>query len=283
MAANTQSIIFKITEAGKDAALQGAGDGAQIKVNLTQVALGSAKYQPTGGEVSLANEVGDRKSIVSGDVERISNTLRFSASLRADSLTEVYEIGLMMDDGTLFAVAASDTDPLLTLHANVTFATSFGLSLADINADNVTITTDPNGALSLVIMENHLAAPDPHPQYIDLDRIKFLFSMLIPLGYIHHTNSPENPKPIFDEIMGISTFWRRLDGLQLVGVDPNDPNISEPMLLAGKQGVSTLVADSEMPDYYPLRTTYIWERYNPNDIPVRYDGQSHYDGKTSYQ
>ena len=137
MATNTQPIIFKITEAGKDATLQGNGDGAQLKVNLIQVALGSGKYQPTGGEVSLANEVGERKSIVSGDVERISNTLRFSASLRTDSLTDVYEIGLMMDDGTLFAVAASDTDPLLTLHANVTFATSFGLSLADVNADNV--------------------------------------------------------------------------------------------------------------------------------------------------
>lgn len=44
MAANTKSIIFKITEAGKDAALQESGEGAQIKVDLTQVALGTGKY-----------------------------------------------------------------------------------------------------------------------------------------------------------------------------------------------------------------------------------------------
>ena len=277
-----QPIFLTITQAGKNAALNAATDAATLKINLVALALGAGTYTPVGDETALVSEL-QRNSIISGDVETISNTLRFSSSVTASSITDVYEIGLFTDDDVLFAVAASPTDPLFTLHPDITFVADFGLSLANVAADSVTVTTDPNGALSLVIMENHLAAPDPHPQYINLERIKFLFSMLIPLGYIHHTNSPENPKPIFDEIMGISTFWRRLDGLQLVGVDPNDPNISEPMLLAGKQGVSSLVSDSDMPDYYPLRTTYIWERYNPNDIPVRYDGQSSYDGKTSYQ
>lgn len=277
-----QPIIFTITEAGKQAALNANADSAQLKINLTQVAVGTAPHLPTGLEAALTSEV-KRGSIVSGDIEVNSNTLRFTTSMSGDTKTDVYEVGLFTDDGVLFALAGSNTTPLFSLHPDITFVIGFGLSLQDVAAGSVTVSTDPNGALSVVIMENHLAAPDPHPQYLNLERVKFLFSMLMPLGYIHHTHSPENPKPIFDEIMGISTFWRRLDGLQLVGVDPNDPNISEPMMLAGKQGVSTLVSGDDMPDYYPLRTTYIWERYNPNDIPVRYDGQSNYDGKTSYQ
>lgn len=277
-----EPIIFTITEAGKQAALDANADSAQLKINLTQVAVGTAQHLATGNETALTTET-KRSSIVSGDIEVQSNTLRFTSSMTADVITDIYEIGLMTDDNVLFAVAASNTTPLFSLHSDITFVIALGLSLDDVDASNVTVTTDPNGALSIALMENHLAAPDPHPQYLNLERVKFLFSMLMPLGYIHHTHSPENPKPIFDEIMGISTFWRRLDGLQLVGVDPNDPNISEPMMLAGKQGVSTLVSGDDMPDYYPLRTTYIWERYNPNDIPVRYDGQSNYDGKTSYQ
>lgn len=276
-----EPIIFTITEAGKQAALNANADSAQVKINLTQVAVGTAPHLATGNETALTSEV-QRSSIVSGDIEVNSNTLRFTSSMSRNTKTDVYEVGLFTDDNVLFALASSTTDPLFSLHPNITFVISFGLSLSDVAADSITVSTDPNGALSVVIMENHLAALDPHPQYMNSERVQFLFSMLIPLGYIHHTHSPENPKPIFDEIMGVDTFWRRLDGLQLVGVDPNDPNISEPMLLAGKQGVSNLVLGNDMPDYYPLRTTYIWERYDPSNIPVRYDGQSRYDGQTSY-
>ncbi len=266
MATNTKPIIFTITKAGKDAALQESGEGAQIKVNLTQVALGTGKYQPTGDEIALANELGERKSIVSGDIERNSNTLRFSASLRADSLTEVYEIGLMMDDGTLFAVAASDTDPLLTLHANVTFATSFGLSLADINADNVTVTTDPNGAMALVIMENHLAAPDPHPQYLNQQRFLQFLQLAYPYGHKYWTHDKANPKPLFDAMFGFETYWRRLEGVSLVAVKEGDSFIGQPMITLGQEGTTELATAGIRPHSYPIRTSYLFERYNPDDV-----------------
>ena len=51
MAANTKSIIFKITEAGKQSALQASGDDTKILIDLTHVAVGSGQYTPSGGEV----------------------------------------------------------------------------------------------------------------------------------------------------------------------------------------------------------------------------------------
>ena len=159
-----QPILFTITEAGKQAALNAATDAATLKINLTEVGLGAGKYAVTGNETALASEL-QRSSIVSGDVETASNTLRFSSSITTSSITDVYELGLFTDDDVLFAVASSTTAPLFTLHPDITFVAFFGLSLAEVSRDSVTVTTDPNGAISLVLMQNHLAAPNPHPQY----------------------------------------------------------------------------------------------------------------------
>ncbi|WP_198331420.1 phage tail-collar fiber domain-containing protein [Psychrobacter aquimaris] len=159
-----QPIIFTITEAGKQAALNANADSAQLKINLTQVAVGTAQHLATGNETALTSEV-KRGSIVSGDIEVVSNTLRFTTSMSGDTKTDVYEVGLFTDDGVLFALAGSNTTPLFSLHPDITFVIGFGLSLQDVAADSVTVSTDPNGALSVVIMEQHLAAPNPHPQY----------------------------------------------------------------------------------------------------------------------
>lgn len=160
-----EPIIFTITEAGKQAALSAQADSAQLKINLTQVAVGTGKRTVTGAETALLTEV-KRGGIVSGDVEVNSNTLRFTSSMSGSAKTDVYEIGLFTDASVLFALASSSTTPLFSLHPDVTFVIALGLSLSDVAADSVTVTTDPGGALSVVIMEQHLAAPDPHPQYV---------------------------------------------------------------------------------------------------------------------
>ena len=87
-----EPIVFTITEAGKQAALNANADSAQLKVNLTQVAVGTAQHLATGLETALTNEV-KRGSIVSGDVEVNSNTLRFTSSMTAEVITDIYEVG----------------------------------------------------------------------------------------------------------------------------------------------------------------------------------------------
>lgn len=278
-------IIFKITNAGKQAALDKAKTG--LSISLAYLAIGSSKYTPKGTETALKTEI-KRQPIVSGDIEPNTNTLRFSSTIYADAITEVYEMGLFTDKNTLFAVASTTTTPLLTVHPNIAYVGGFGLTLDDIGADSVTVTTDPNGALSLVIMENHLAAPNPHPQYLtrsehnefvsdhlgapdphsqylNTERFQFLMRSLIPLGYLHHSHSTSNPKPLFDELLGMATHWRRLTGRIIVATDPADTHIKDAGITLGQKG---LVNDpsSNRPHVWPLQTTHIFERYNPEDI-----------------
>ena len=170
----------------------------------------------------------------------------------------------MTDGNVLFAVAGSNAAPLFSLHPDVTFVIALGLSLDDIDASNITVTTDTNGALSIVMMENHLAAPDPHPQYLNNARFNLLLQALIPMGYIHHTHSTANPKPLFDELMGIDTAWRRLTGKIIVATDPNEAAIKDHSVVLGQRGM-TDDATSQRPHVYPLQTTHVFERYNPSD------------------
>ncbi len=264
MATNPKPIIFKITEAGKQAALTANADSAQLKINLTQVAVGTGKYTPTGSETSLKSEI-MKGPIVSGDIERSSNTLRFSSDIRSPTVRSIYEIGLLTDTGILFAVAASSSDALFTVHPDITFVASFGLSLKEIASENITVTTDPNGAISIVLMENHLAAPDPHPQYLNKSRFQMAMQALYPMGYQHHTHIPVNPKPIFDDILGLDTAWRRITGKIFISSDPSDPFINDYGIVLGQRGVTELAANGVRPNVYPLQTTHTFERYDPND------------------
>ena len=263
MAANTKSIIFKITEAGKQSALQASGDDTKILIDLTHVAVGKSKYTPTGGETSLKNEVG-RSDIVSGEV--VGNTLRFTSTMYADDITPVYEMGIFTKTGVLFAVAASSTDPLVTLYPNIAFVAAFGVAIDDIGKGSITVSTDPNNSLATVLMQNHVAATNPHPQYVALSRFQLLLDVMFPVGYLHHTNSATNPKAKFDQLLGINTFWRRLTGKIIVGTDPNDNYIKDVGIVLGQKGMTELASVNERPNVYPLYTKHIFERYNPDDV-----------------
>ena len=259
-----EPIVFTITEAGKQAALNANADSAQLKVNLTQVAVGTAQHLATGLETALTNEV-KRGSIVSGDVEVNSNTLRFTSSMTAEVITDIYEVGLFTDENVLFAIASSNTIPLFSLHPDITFVIGFGLSLQDVAAGSVTVTTDPNGALAVVIMENHLAAPDPHPQYLNQLRFLQFLELAYPLGHPYWTQNKASPKPLFDAMFGYETYWRRLEGVSLVAVKDGDNYIGQPMITLGQTGMTDL-AISQRPHTYPIYTSYLFERYDPSTV-----------------
>lgn len=155
-------IIFTVTDVGKNAALNAIDAGLQLKLKI--LAYGSGKYVADKSRTNLLSKVGS-SNIISGDIETQSHTLRFSSTLYANQITPVYELGLFADDDTLFAVASSTTEPLLTLYPDIAFVGSFGLLLDELDTSNITIVNDPNGALSIVLMEQHLAQANPHPQY----------------------------------------------------------------------------------------------------------------------
>ena len=86
---------------------------------------------------------------------------------------------------------------------------------------------------------------------------------LVPMGYIYHSHEASNPKPKFDNLLGIETHWRRITGKVMVGTNPTDPFIKEVGAVIGQKGMTT-PADGVRPNVYPLQATNIFERYDPN-------------------
>ncbi|MEY2864671.1 MAG: hypothetical protein RLY58_2378, partial [Pseudomonadota bacterium] len=156
-------IIFKVTDAGRQAALDAQNTG--LNLHLAEIGLGAGKYVPLANRTTLAAPIG-RWPLSGGDIEPNSDTLRFYASIDATINVDAFEVGIFDAHGVLFAVASTTgADPLMVLSANITFLATFGMSLADLSSSNIMVVTDPNAPLALVLHQQHLAAPNPHPQY----------------------------------------------------------------------------------------------------------------------
>ncbi|MCH7335194.1 phage tail protein [Acinetobacter sp. NIPH 2699] len=94
------------------------------------------------------------------------NTIRFSVVLSAAISAELFEVGLYLKNGTLFAVASTtDNTPLLRFENGISTVITLGVGLADLE-ENITLSIDPNSPLSIVLMNEHLANQNPHPQYM---------------------------------------------------------------------------------------------------------------------
>lgn len=171
-------VIFKITDEGRLAVLDAQKQG--LKLSLKTLAVGTSQYMASGKETRLKSEA-MRVDIVTSGIEKESKSLRFSASLNSPTLKTIHEIGLFTSDNKLFAIAASN-DPLFTIYANVTFVGSFGLSLDGFDVDKITVSTDPDGMISLQLMEDHLAAENPHPQYVGGEKFEGLNKKVDKLG-----------------------------------------------------------------------------------------------------
>ena len=281
-----KQIIFTITKAGKQALAAG-------NVKLSQVAIGEGRNTVTGNEVALSIEI-NSADIVSAGIEPSSEVLRFSAMLASTEAANVHEVGIKTSTGILFAVALSGNEPFFTLNAG-SFAASFGILLAGLDTARLSVQSNNTISAALTAIEGHLAAPNPHPQYLlnghladnnahpqYVSKVRFqaLLGTIIPIGYLYHTHIDMNPKPLFDELLGVDTVWQRITGKVIVATDPADPFIESAQFNLGQKGMTTDPI-SQQPSAYPLQTTHVWERIDPN--AVKYDGKHKYDGKARYQ
>lgn len=155
---------FYLTNAGKAAALDAANNS--INIEVTKIAIGTAKYDaqvtaPT--QTALTTEVG-RYNLVGGGSS--GQVLRLTTTLTPNYTAEIFEIGLFLSDGTLFAVAAvTGTDPLMQTANGLTSVITLGCSLAEVGS-NVTVSVDANSPIAVVLMNQHIEHSDPHPQYL---------------------------------------------------------------------------------------------------------------------
>lgn len=247
----SNQLIFTVTSAGRQAL-------ASNPIALSYVAIGTGNNAITGYESALQYEVG-RADIISGGVEPISEVLRFSAVFDTSGSQAIYELGLFTSTGVLFALARNRDQPVFNnnVHANV--YGSFGVSLAGLTISRISIDSDDARSQPLSIMESHLANSTSHPRYLDKPRFNHLLSTVIPIGYLYHSHSTSNPKPLFDELLGKPTSWQRLTGRIIVGTDDNDAYVDSPSIDLGQRG-NTVTANQQRPDVYPLQATHIWER-----------------------
>ncbi|EMH5950064.1 phage tail protein, partial [Acinetobacter baumannii] len=156
-----------LTDAGRNA-LNKAGDVASFGGELTHLAVGTGKFDASveaKNLTSLKNELA-RFSLNGGGVDTETGTLRFVMSIEPTLTMEVFELGIYLSDGTLLAVASTtEVQSIMSLHANVVAIVTFGFVLTDVNLKNVTIKIDPNTPIAVMLMNQHSADEDPHPQY----------------------------------------------------------------------------------------------------------------------
>lgn len=256
-------IIFKITNAGKNAMLDAQNNG--ITLRLTHVALGTGKYAPTGNEIALAGEL-QRWVITNGGIEPATHTVRFSSSITSAQELTAYEIGAFTDTGVLFAVASNTDEPLVKIYPDITFIASFGLALDDFDVSKITVSQDNEGALSIALMQQHLASPDPHPQYLRkggvagsaediIERIVALENRKIePVsigGLLITTNNYANSKAVRAG-EGYGVWTRYAEGRVPIGVGTaKDINAQSKTFTLGQMGgeYSHILTEAEMPSH----------------------------------
>ena len=257
-----------LTTLGQQKLAAAASAGAQ-PVRITEFAVGQ------GVNVDFSKRL-DQQVLVSkryqGDVESVASTAvtgqyEITCIVPQDQGGwAIREIGLIDSEGSLIWVG--QVPEVQKPVASSTAAVDYRIK-AVISIDN------PN--VNLVIDANVVTATQ---SWVD-SRLHSVCQMLVPFGYKYWTHMPENPKPLFDQLLGIPTFWRRLQGVQLVATDDNDLHINLPAIYAGING--NVTPNNTSPDHYQLYTSHLWERYDPANIAVIYDGQSSYDGSVEYQ
>ena len=207
------AIQFYLTDAGEAAALNAENLG--INLSLSHMAVGSAKYDPVVASPSMTalNTELARYPLNGGSVEPVSGTLRFVANIKSTITAECFELGLITDDGVLFAVASTiSNDPLVDLVNNIVSIVTFGFKLTNIDLSNVEIVIDPNTPISVALMNQHIAHADPHPQYtLKADMLPYLQSLanlIWHVGSWHGTdNISYNPSTALEPIFGYETNW----------------------------------------------------------------------------
>jgi hypothetical protein len=169
MSEETVPVIFKVTAAGRLAALSEDNNGLDLSLN--KIGFGNGHYASIDDDqrTELQNKVVEA-ALSAGGIEASKNTLILSVNFVSNKALQVSEIGVYAEDGTLFAVASLPDGMYFTLDKGISFVGSFGLALGTTSNINVIVQTDVPIMQQLMVM--HETAANPHPQYakkVDVD------------------------------------------------------------------------------------------------------------------
>lgn len=158
------AINFYLTTAGRQEVIAQKDLGLSVK--LVQMGVGTGQYdaKELAKNMTALKQESERFSLSGGFVDDVSSNLRLIAYIDPTSSLDVHEIGIITENGTLFAVASS-TDPLAKLLVNIISIFTFGFSIDDIDTSSIKVGVDANSPIAVALMQKHISNDDPHPQY----------------------------------------------------------------------------------------------------------------------
>jgi hypothetical protein len=154
-----------ITAVGLAAVFNAQSTGVDFEIS--HIAFGTAQYNPNGTETALQAEKVRVPIAGGGPISPTQIQIYAVAMAASGDPFFVGEVGFFGDNGaTLLAVYSSTATPNLFLSDTVATSVSYALGLAALPANSVTVTIDPSASAALLIIGQHVASPDPHPQYV---------------------------------------------------------------------------------------------------------------------
>ena len=238
-----------LTDYGKSF-IANAQAGTQLA--LTHVLLGDANNQPYLPESRLTNTtlLNQRAKLPVASVKVVNATTAEVTAIVPSNVGgfNLHEVGITDSSGKLVYVGNfhGGYRPTLTEGAG---------------GDMELIVTIKAENLTTVVIEMDGNVVSATRDWVN-ERFQFLLQTLIPYGYQYDTHTATNPKPMFDELLGIATYWRRITGKLMLATDPNDDAIKDHSVILGQLGMTEL-ANAQRAHVYPLQTSHKFERYDP--------------------
>ena len=164
----------KITNAGLALFPNPTAPGFQV--TLTHIAIGTAKYSPTGAESALAAEVARFPIIAGGIATVVPNQVQIGANItdtdpdgRSANDQWIGEIGFYAGP-TLFAIWSRADKALFYKTSDFDIPVAYRLDVSRLPANSVTVTVDMAAASMASIIFQHENRTNPHPQYTRKDK-----------------------------------------------------------------------------------------------------------------
>nr|BDD47147.1 hypothetical protein 21 [Saccharospirillaceae bacterium] len=129
------ALQITITDAGRAEVINATNTGT-APVEITEVALGSAGYEPAPMQTALQNEE-VRLTTISGEVVA-SDTIHVVAKDESTATYDVQEFGLITDSGTLFAVYSDPAGAFMQKASASSLLLAVDIILGTLDATNLT-------------------------------------------------------------------------------------------------------------------------------------------------
>jgi hypothetical protein len=146
-----------------------------FQLTLTDIAIGSGKYDPTGDETALANELARFPVVAGGKASPTS--IRVGITLKDQDpdgrpLNDQWigEIGFYAG-ATLVAIWSRSDKYLFYKSAEYDVPIAYTLDVSALPADSVTVQVELGDAAMQSMIFAHEADLDPHPQYVTADEL----------------------------------------------------------------------------------------------------------------